>query len=83
MMTKRALPRILSGMLVLAVVCLSIPSAYGQPPGAPGSSEGLPWQVGALFTANWVLAAMAVAMISRPPKRSEKMKKSQEEEAAI
>ncbi|HEV3115973.1 MAG TPA: hypothetical protein VGY58_02895 [Gemmataceae bacterium] len=43
----------------------------------------MPWQVAAMFTANWVLAAVAVAILSRPTvKRGDKPKKSIDEEAA-
>lgn len=81
-MTKRALPRVV--LYFLAAMTMGFPaatSAFGQPPGPPGSGAGLPWQVGALFTANWVLAAIAVTILSRPSKRPEKPKKSQQEEA--
>ena len=71
---------ILSGLAAITMNCIATATAYGQPPAPPGS-EGLPWQVGALFTANWVLVAVGVAMMSRPSKRSEKPKKSIEGEA--
>lgn len=35
-----------------------------------------------MFTVNWVLAAFAVAILSRPTKRTEKPKKAVDEEAA-
>lgn len=69
------------GMLWLAGVVLVIglapQHACAQGPGA--AEEGLPWQVGALFTVNWVLAAVAVAVMSRPIKRLEKPKKIAED----
>lgn len=58
---------------VAASVGLAAQTAWAQAPGA--TEQGLPWQVGALFTVNWVLAAVAVAVMSRPIKRLEKPKK--------
>lgn len=70
-----------ASMLPLRLVCgtvaasvgLAAQTAYAQAPGA--AEQGLPWQAGALFTVNWVLAAVAVAVMSRPIKRLEKPKK--------
>lgn len=70
---KTAALRVLPLALVGVVVVLAPENAWAQ---ASGSAEqGLPWQVGALFTVNWVLAAVAVAVMSRPIKRLEKPKK--------
>lgn len=70
-----------TGMRLVRLACTALAATFGlaaqtawaQGPGA--AAEGLPWQVGALFTANWVLAAVAVAVMSRPIKRAEKPKK--------
>jgi hypothetical protein len=48
-------------------------SAFAQP-GPPGG-EGMPWQVGAIFTGYWVVVAIAIAMLSKPSKRADKPKK--------
>jgi hypothetical protein len=83
--TKRCWPSGLRTVVfALAAVLFSGPVAFAQPPiGPPGSDmgEGMPWQVAALFTANWVMVAIAVAMMSRPTKRSDKPKKKIDEEA--
>ena len=79
-MTKRILQRVLTSVLVLLLVLLAAGQvAWAQPPmGPPGSggSGDMPWQVAAMFTANWVLAAAGVAILSRPAKRPEKPKKA-------
>jgi hypothetical protein len=41
------------------------------------STGGMPWQVGAMFTAFWVLMAAAIAIVSKPSKRLDKPKKQQ------
>jgi len=66
----------------LLVIFLGGQASAAPPMGPPGSGggEGLPWQVAALFTANWVLAAVAVAVLSRPSKRSDKPKKAENQE---
>lgn len=71
---------ITAAMRALRLACVTIaitvgPSAQTVWAQAPGAQEGLPWQVGALFTVNWVLAAVAVAVMSRPIRRLEKPKK--------
>lgn len=66
-------------VLPLMAVLLVPTPAWAQPPGAGG--EGMSWQVAVLFTVNWVLAAVAVAMMSRPSKRADKPKKRVEDEA--
>jgi hypothetical protein len=84
-MTKRFLRRALSTTFVASsIILLGGQAALAQPMGPPGSGEGegMPWQVAALFTANWVLAAVAVVILSRPPKRADKPKKAATEEAA-
>lgn len=58
---------------VVLVIGLAPQNACAQGPGA--AEAGLPWQVGALFTVNWVLAAVAVVVMSRPIRRLEKPKK--------
>jgi hypothetical protein len=70
----------ISGAAVAGVM-LAAETACAQLPGAAPASEGMSWQVAALFTANWVLVAVAVAMMSRPSKRSEKPKKPVEEQS--
>ncbi|HWB08097.1 MAG TPA: hypothetical protein VG826_02545 [Pirellulales bacterium] len=76
-MTKRFLPRVVrTGLVAVTAVLFSGEAAFAQPPG--GGGEGMPWQVAALFTANWVLVAVGVAMMSRPSKRLEKPKKKEE-----
>lgn len=68
-------------VLSLTAAVLLVPSpAHAQPPGA--ASGELPWQIAVMFTANWVLAAVAVAILSRPSKRPDKPKKAVDEEAA-
>lgn len=58
---------------VVAAIVLAAGPVWAQAPGT--KEQGLPWQVGAVFTVNWVLAAVAVAVMSRPIKRAEKPKK--------
>ena len=78
-MTKRLLQTV---TVALSVIFFTSQAAFAQPKGPPGvEAEGMPWQVAALFTANWVLVAVAVAMMSRPTKRSDKPKKKIDEEA--
>ncbi|HVX11192.1 MAG TPA: hypothetical protein VHC22_08435 [Pirellulales bacterium] len=67
--------------VVAAIVLLPATSASAQPPNGIPAGE-MPWQVAAMFTVNWVLAAFAVAILSRPTKRTEKPKKAVDEEAA-
>lgn len=50
----------------------------GGPVGSPGS-EGMAWQLGAIFTGYWVVVAIAIAMLSKPPRRSDKPKKPEGE----
>jgi hypothetical protein len=69
------------GVAATLIIVLVADSAFAQAPGMGGDSgEGMPWQVAAMFTANWVLAAVAVAILSQYSKRTEKPKKSIEEE---
>ncbi len=42
---------------------------------------GMPWQIGAMFTAFWVLMAAEIAILSKPSKRLDKPKKRQAAEA--
>jgi hypothetical protein len=42
------------------------------------STGGMPWQVGAMFTAFWVLMAAEIAIISKPSSRLDKPKKQQD-----
>lgn len=80
-MTERFQPSGLRIVIVaLSAIFVTGQAALAQPPmGPPGAEEGgMPWQVAVLFTANWVLAAVAVALLSRPSKRSEKPKKVEE-----
>lgn len=63
--------------MTLSVIFFTDRVAFAQPP----TEEGMAWQVAALFTVNWVLVAVAVAMMSRPTKRSDKPKKKIDEEA--
>lgn len=63
--------------LTAAVLLVATP-AHAQAPAASGSQ--LPWQVAVMFTANWVLAAVAVAILSRPSKRPDKPKKPIDED---
>lgn len=72
-MIKSAVRRLLWLSGAVLVIGLAPQNACAQGPGA--GEEGLSWQVGALFTVNWVLAAVAVAVMSRPIKRLEKPKK--------
>ncbi len=69
--------------VVATIVLLPVTSALAQPK-PPGAGPGveMPWQVAVMFTANWVLAAVAVAVLSRPTKRTDKPKKTVDEEAA-
>lgn len=60
-------------MALAASLGLAAQPVWAQATGA--AEAGLPWQVGALFTVNWVLAAVAVAVMSRPIKRLDKPKK--------
>lgn len=46
------------------------------------SDGGMPWQIGALFTAFWVLMAAEIAILSKPSRRLDKPKKQQNAEAA-
>lgn len=81
-LTTMTKPFLLQGLLLallFAALVYPTASALAQPPmGPPGSGTetGMPWQVGATFTANWVLAAVAVAILSRPSKRTDKPRKS-------
>jgi hypothetical protein len=79
-MIKRLLVRAIFLALAFAVFTHPGASVLAQPPmGPPGSGSDtgeLPWQVAVTFTANWVLAAVAVAILSRPSKRTDKPKKS-------
>lgn len=68
---KTAAMRVLWFSFVAVSIGLAPQNAWAQAP----AEEGVPWQVGALFTVNWVLAAAAVAVMSRPIKRLEKPKK--------
>jgi hypothetical protein len=79
-MTKRFLQ---TATVALSAIFLTGQVAFAQPPMGPpgGGGEGMAWQLAALFTANWVLVAVGVAMMSRPPKRSDKPKKKLDEEA--
>jgi hypothetical protein len=83
-MTKRRLPlALLTALVFLAVSFCAGDAAWAQPPmGPPGSGGGgeMPWQVAAMFTANWVLAAVAVTILQRPSKRPDKPKKTFDEE---
>lgn len=81
-MTKPSLSwrRAISGAAAASVLLVA-ETAFAQLPGAAPASGGMPWQVAAMFTANWVFAAVAVAILSRPSKRPEKPKKTIEEEA--
>ncbi len=45
------------------------------------SDGGMPWQIGAMFTAFWVLMAAEIAILSKPSKRLDKPKKQQTAEA--
>lgn len=45
------------------------------------SEGGMPWQVGAMFTAFWVLMAAEIAILSKPSKRLDKPKKQQQEQS--
>jgi hypothetical protein len=45
------------------------------------SSGGMPWQIGAMFTAFWVLMAAEIAILSKHSKRLDKPKKRQNVEA--
>ncbi|HVA48740.1 MAG TPA: hypothetical protein VNH11_20410 [Pirellulales bacterium] len=74
------LPRLLLTLPLTAAIWLTAGPASAQAPAATGPE--MPWQVAVLFTANWVLAAVAVAILSRPSKRPDKPKKSLDEEAA-
>jgi hypothetical protein len=68
-------------VVALSAMFFTGQTAFAQPMGPPGSGgEGMPWQVAALFTGNWVLVAVGVAMMSRPPKRSDKPKKRVDED---
>ena len=87
-MIKRFLPKgLLTVALALSAISFTGQAAFakpkGPPTGPPGAAEAsdMPWQVAALFTANWVLVAVAVAMMSRPTKRADKPKKKVDEEA--
>lgn len=71
--------RLLAITLLVAALLADAASALAQPPGPPGSGEGMPWQVGAIFTGYWVLVAIAIAMLSKPSKRAEKPKKPEGE----
>lgn len=71
----------LVGWAAAANVLLVSETASAQLPGAAPAGEGIAWQVAAMFTANWVLAAIAVTILSRPSRRTEKPKKTVEEEA--
>ena len=80
-MMTRYLPRLLTAVVLFAAIALIdvYAMAKGPPPmGPPGSGDGggMPWQVAVTFTANWVLAAAGVAILSRPAKRTDKPKKS-------
>ncbi|HET6884301.1 MAG TPA: hypothetical protein VFI31_29380 [Pirellulales bacterium] len=79
-MKARCMSRLSFSALAAASIFLFARPAFAQ--GLPGATEGMPWQVAALFTVNWVLVAAGVAMMSRPSKRSEKPKKSIDEESA-
>lgn len=39
---------------------------------------GMPWQIGAMFTAYWVLAAAEIAVISKPSNRLDRPKKKED-----
>ncbi|MGH7134736.1 MAG: hypothetical protein ACREHD_03290 [Pirellulales bacterium] len=81
-MTKPIRPwRRVTSWAAAASVMLVAETAGAQLPGAEPAGPGMAWQVAALFTANWVLAAVAVAILSRPTKRTDKPKKIIEEEA--
>jgi hypothetical protein len=82
MLKAPRLAKLFWGCLPVIAILLSAGTATAQGPTLPGASEGMPWQVAALFTANWVLVAAAVAMMSRPSKRSDKPKKPVEETQA-
>ena len=64
----------------MAAALLAAEPAHAQAPGA--ASGEMPWQVAVAFTANWVLAGVAVAILSRPNKRTDKPKKTVDEEGA-
>lgn len=64
-------------LLTLAFIAQGSP-VFAQA-GPPGSSDGMPWQVGALFTGHWVIVAIAIAMLSKPSKRLDKPKKREGE----
>ncbi|HQU45440.1 MAG TPA: hypothetical protein PK867_21675 [Pirellulales bacterium] len=76
-------PRLLLTLPLTAAILLITGPATAQPGGAPAATgPEMPWQVAVLFTVNWVLAAVAVAILSRPSKRPDKPKKVLDEEAA-
>lgn len=56
--------------------------AQGGGPVQPPGSEGMDWQLGAIFTGYWVVVAVAIAFLSRPPKRADKPKKPEGEIAS-
>lgn len=66
--------RLLAITLLVATMLADGASVFAQPPGPPGS-DGMPWQVGAIFTGYWVVVAIAIAMLSKPSKRADKPKK--------
>ena len=70
------------GMPSPAGVPAPAPAAAASPAQAAksfltSSTGGMPWQVGAMFTAFWVLMAAEIAIISKPSKRLDKPKKQQ------
>lgn len=81
-MITRYSPRRLTAVVLFVAIALidAYAMAKGPPPmGPPGSGGGgsdMPWQVAATFTANWVLVAAGVAILSRPAKRPDKPKKA-------
>ncbi len=69
----------LFAITLLATSILGDGAAAFAQPGPPGSSDGMPWQLGAIFTGYWVIVAIAIAMLSKPSRRSDKPKKPEGE----
>ncbi|HEX5442681.1 MAG TPA: hypothetical protein VFW87_02580 [Pirellulales bacterium] len=70
--------RLFATLLLVAAILGDGAPVFAQP--VPPGSEGMPWQVGAIFTGYWVLMAIAIAMLSKPTKRAEKPNKKVEGE---
>ena len=69
--------RLLAITLLVAATLGDAASAFAQP-GPPGG-DGMPWQLGAIFTGYWVVVAIAIAMLSKPSRRADKPKKPEGE----